>query len=83
MGRLLPLPPGPRIEWSLDLVTNLGPPNSPKCHLLAAICCYSKFCLLRLIPDKSSTTVATILQNDLFATFGTPSVIRSDNGTQF
>lgn len=28
MGKLLPLPAGPRLEWSLDLVTGLGPPGT-------------------------------------------------------
>ena len=83
MGRLLPLPPGPRVEWSLDLITNLGPPGGPKHHLLAAICCYSKFCLLQPIPDKSSTTVANCLKTTLFSTFGIPTTIRTDNGTEF
>ena len=83
MGSLLPLPPGPRITWSIDLITNLGPPDAPKKHLLAAICCYSKFCLLRLIPDRSSTTVASTLKHHLFATFGTPAHVRTDNGKEF
>ena len=83
MGSLLPLPPGPRITWSLDLITNLGPPDAPKKHLLAAICCYSKFCLLRLVPDRSSATVASTLKNHLFATFGTPAHVRTDNGKEF
>ena len=83
MGQLLPLPPGPRVEWSLDLVTTLGPPNTQKMHLFAAICCYSKFCVLRLIPDRTSTTVANVLKNDVIAVFGTPAVVRTDNGTEF
>lgn len=71
------------MEWSLDLVTNLGPPNTPKYHLLAAICCFSKFCILRLIPDKTSSTVASELRQALIGPFGTPQVFRTDNGTEF
>ena len=82
-GKLLPLPPGPRITWSLDLVTNLGPPTAPKRHLLAAICCYSKFCLLQLIPDRTSATVARVLKERLFGPFGTPAHVRTDNGREF
>lgn len=82
-GQLLPLPAGPRLEWSLDLVTNLGPPNTPKYHMLAAICCFSKFCILRLIPDKTSATVARELRQALIGPFGTPKVFRTDNGTEF
>ena len=83
MGKLLPLPPGPRITWSLDLINNLGPPTGPKRHLLAAICCYSKFCILQLLPDKTSSTVAAALKHRLFGVFGAPAHVRTDNGTEF
>ena len=82
-GKLLPLPPGPRCEWSVDLITALGPPLGPKHHLLTAICCFSKFCVLTLIPDKSSHTITTALHGKVFAAFGWPAAVRSDNGTEF
>ena len=64
-GHLLPLPAGPRCEWSLDLIINLGD-SSSKVHVLSAICCFSKFCLLTLIEDKSSKTVADAIKEKVF-----------------
>ena len=82
-GKILPLPAGPRCEWSVDLITNLGPATGPKHHLLTAVCCYSKFCVLSLLQDKSSLSVATLLRDRVFGVFGWPAVLRSDNGTEF
>jgi transposase InsO family protein len=81
-GQLLPLPPGPRCEWSLDLIVNLGD-GTNTVHVLSAICCFSKFCILTLIDDKSSTTVANAVREKIFQLFGNPSRVRTDNGTEF
>ena len=81
-GQLLRLPAGPRCEWSLDLIINLGDANS-KVHVLSAICCFSKFCVLTLIEDKSSKTVADAIREKVFQVFGNPAKVRTDNGTEF
>ena len=60
-GKLLPLPPGPRVIWAADLVTNVGPPGETTQHLLNLVDCYSKFCLICLLPDRTSATVASAL----------------------
>ena len=52
-------------------------------HILAMVDCYSKFCLLHLLSDKSCTIVAQALQERLFTVFGPPEAIRYDNGTAF
>lgn len=62
---------------------SLGPPGDKGHHVLTAIDCYSKFCLLFLISDKQSSTVAQLLDRHLFGTFGPPAIVRSDNGTEF
>ncbi len=69
--------------WALDLIENVGPPNSDKLHILVAVCCFSKFTVLAVLPDKRSTTVAAILKDRIMAQFGTPTTIRTDNGTPF
>ena len=78
----MPLPAGPRCEWSLDLIINLGDSES-KVHVLSAICCFSKFCVLTLIEDKSSKTVADAIREKVFQVFGNPAKVRTDNGTEF
>lgn len=82
-GQLLSLPPGPRVVWACDLITNLGPPGGPAYHVLCMIDCYSKFCLLSLLSDKTSKSVAMVLHMRLFTVFGPPAALRSDNGTEF
>jgi Integrase core domain. len=69
-------------EWSLDLIVSLGDKDS-KIHVLSAICCFSKFCVLTLIDDKSSRTVANALREKVFQVFGNPAKVRTDNGTEF
>ncbi len=51
--------------------------------MLSAICCFSKFCVLTLIEDKSSKTVADAIKEKVFQVFGNPAKIRTDNGTEF
>ena len=82
-GQLLPLPPGPRVVWACDLIENVGKGDTKMGHILTMVDCYSKFCLLHLLSDKSSTTVAQALQQRLFTVFGAPAAIRCDNGTAF
>ena len=61
-GKLLPLPPGPRVVWACDLIEQIGSPGGTcKGHILTLVDCYSKFCLLHHLPDKASTTVASAL----------------------
>ncbi len=83
-GKLLPLPPGPRVVWACDLIEQVGGPGeTAKGHILTMVDCYSKFCLLHHLQDKSSNSIATALQERLFTVFGAPAALRCDNGTAF
>ncbi len=80
----MPLPPGPRVVWACDLIENVGGVEGKKpAHVLVMVDCYSKFCLLHLLGDKSSASVATAMQERLFSVFGAPAALRCDNGTAF
>ena len=50
--------------------------------LLVVVCIFTRFVFLRALPDKSAASVAAALFN-IFADFGFPKVIQSDNGTEF
>lgn len=58
MGKLLPLPAGPRMVWALDRIVDLGVPGGTRWQLLVAICCFSKFCVLMLLRDGQAATTA-------------------------
>ena len=50
--------------------------------LLVVVCAFTRFVFLRALPDKSAKSVAAALFA-IFADFGFPKVIQSDNGTEF
>lgn len=52
---LIPLPPGPRHTWAVDLLTDLPCNTSadPK-HLIVAVDTFSKFVLLHPLPNKTA-----------------------------
>ena len=80
---MIPPPPGPRLEWSIDLLTDLptAPPATP--HILTIVDTFSKFVLLAALPDKTTSAVALTVRERLIASFGVPLTFRIDNGTEF
>lgn len=81
-GMLIPPPPGPRLEWSLDLVTEL-PRSSTFQHVLTCVDVFAKYVLFIPLADKRATTVATAFRERLVAVFGVPAAVRCDNGAEF
>ena len=77
----------------IDLVSGFGAAGSPQPlstvpgtqarHILSVTDWFSRFCWLIPIPDKSARTVARALHDRVFATFGVPRAVVSDNGTEF
>lgn len=81
-GQAIPPPPGPRLEWSVDLLTDL-PSSSSFRHILACVDVFSKFVILAPLTDKSATTVVNAFRDRVISAFGVPLSIRSDNGSEF
>ena len=57
-------------------------PSEGYCVLLSVVDLCTRFVWLRALKDKSALTVAYALWN-IFANFGFPKVMQSDNGTEF
>ena len=51
-------------------------------YILVIKCVFTKFVILRPIPDKMMATIASQLL-EVFGLFGFPKIIQSDNGTEF
>lgn len=51
-------------------------------YVLVLVDCATRFIVLRAIPDKSETTVASTLYN-IFCDFGFPASLQSDKGNEF
>jgi hypothetical protein len=68
---------------SIDLV---GPfPMSPEgyTHLLTVGCTFSKWLEAFPLKDEKATSVAKVLEREMFCRYGPPEGIHSDNGCQF
>lgn len=72
---MVPLPPGPRHTFALDLLVDLPYAGSGPKHLLVAVCTFSKYVLLQPLIDKSAASVAAFLTTTLIPYFGPPAVI--------
>ena len=64
--------------------TALSFPTSPRGFnvLLVVVCVFTQFVFLRALRDKSARAISAALFG-IFADFGFPRIIQSDNGTEF
>lgn len=76
------LPYQPLDHWCMDLGSFNVTSEYGNNFMLVLVDYYSRFTILRALPDKHSTTIAKELLN-VFSLFGFPKVINSDNGTEF
>ena len=60
-------------------------PQSPSGNkwILTAVCPYSNYLRAIPVPDKTATTAAYALVNDVFLSTGFPSVLQSDRGGEW
>lgn len=68
---------------SMDLMGPFPKSKHGNTMLLVITCWFSKFCFLYPLRNGKSSTIAQILEEQIFLMFGTPSVIVCDNGKQF
>ena len=54
---LIAPPPGPRMEWVLDLLVDLPCKGEGPCHVLTAVGPFSKFTVLVALSQKSAAAV--------------------------
>lgn len=62
---MLPLPPGPRHTFALDLLTDLPQVGDGPKHLLVAVCVFSKYVLLHPLQNKTAAGVMEFLTRTL------------------
>ena len=70
--------------WSIDLITNLDPisPEGYR-HCVVAVCCFSKWCEIMPIKNKTSDTLATWFHTNIVCRYGKPRWVRVDSGREF
>ena len=67
----------------VDYVGELPKSSSGNRWILTAVCPYSNYLRAIPVPDKTATTAAKALFNDVFLLLGFPSVLQSDRGGEF
>ena len=79
----LPIVNAPRLSWSIDMITDCPTTEKGNTQILLAVDDYTSFVVC--IPVKNATAECIIegLQNHIFAQFGVPKVIRSDQQASF
>ncbi|KAG2210721.1 hypothetical protein INT45_013565 [Circinella minor] len=76
------LPDQPLDHWSMDLGTFNTTSASGNNYMLVMVDHFSRFTILRALPDKTSLTVAKELLN-IFCLFSWPRILSHDNGSEF
>ncbi|KAG0817715.1 hypothetical protein G6F20_002154 [Rhizopus arrhizus] len=54
----------------------------PDPNVVMVVDVFTRFCVLKAMPDKSSHTIALALRS-ILSLFGSPKIIQSDNGTEY
>jgi transposase InsO family protein len=79
----LTTPTGPNHVWTTDFKGWFRTGDGRKCFPLTVLDSASRYVLAgEALPDTHGTTVRPVFEG-LFATYGLPAIIRSDNGTPF
>ena len=78
-----PTPQKPFTTIALDTIGPFTKSNSGNRYALTIQCDLSKYVIIKAIPDKSAETIAKAFIENCILIYGTPSVIRTDQGTEY
>ena len=79
----LPKPDKPRVSWSIDIVPNIPMSKNGFTNLLMCVDDFSSFMVCCAMRDTSSKSIIDALRTNIFAIFGIPKSIRSDEQSSF
>ena len=70
--------------WCLDLITGLQPaaPDGST-EVIVGIDPFTRWLEMAALPDKSAARVVTWFHEQIVCRYGTPTAVRTDNGTEF
>jgi transposase InsO family protein len=67
----------------MDMLVDLPKSTAGYLHLILAVCTFSKYVILEPVRDKTADTVADFFMRRIVSTFGPPTVVQTDNGSEF
>lgn len=68
---------------SIDILGPYEPSRNGNVYLIVAVDLFSKWVELQPVPVSTTNTVITFIENQIFARWGAPETIITDNGAQF
>ena len=69
--------------WSIDTITNLPPDPEGNSYIVVAVDAFTKWVELGIFPNKTAAGIAKWIETMILARYGTPHIIRTDNGKEF
>lgn len=78
--------PTPQKPFSIIAMDTIGPftkSNSGNRYALTIQCDFSKYIIVKPIPDKQAETLAKAFIENCILIYGSPSIIRTDQGTEY
>ena len=78
--------PVAKVPWThvhVDLIGPLTVTEKGNKYILVAVDMATRFCVIEALPTKEAHSVAAALRARVFAIFGSPRVLVSDNGSEF
>ena len=69
--------------WSIDTIPGLPQDPEGNTTLVVAVDAFSKWVEVGVFRTKEAAAIAEWLELNLLSRFGTPNIIRSDNGKEF
>ena len=69
--------------WAVDLAPSLPVDKDGESVLAIAVDCFSKWVECAKLPSKEPKHIAAWFEQEILARYGTPMVVRTDNGLEF
>lgn len=67
----------------MDTIPSLPPDSDGNCNLVVAVDVFTKWVELGAFKTKQASEIARWIESNLLARYGTPAIIRTDNGREF
>lgn len=80
---LTPTPQKPFDSVAMDTIGPFTKSNSGNRYALTVQCDLSKYVIIKPIPNKQADTLARAFIENVILTYGTPTIIRTDQGTEY
>ena len=76
-------PDRPCVKWGVDLIGKISPEVDGKSFIITCVDYHSKYLVSGALKDKTASSVALFIYNNIICRFGVPTIILTDQGSEF